>query len=285
MDFLEERRLCAPTQTGFRPQMSINHHLLALQHIIDRRIHRPARSQRKLYCCFVDLTGAYDCVQRPLMWEALRRYGVHGRMLAAFQSLYADAHITMKFAGRVGSSLPSLVEGCPSSPTLFGCTVDRLPAYLDAHAPDAGILIQVGDDGELLVSHLMYADDIVLLGDSPADLQQLLDTLSGFCAALGLDVSLAKTQVMCFGLPVAAPHPTFTYAGRTLPHTDSYKYLGTTFTPAGMAGRRLGASPQQRRQGLQQRALQVRPARLYQQHPSPAASLRRHRHLHSPVIL
>jgi len=69
MDFLEERRLCAPTQTGFRPQMSINHHLLALQHIIDRRIHRPARSQRKLYCCFVDLTAAYDCVQRPLMWR------------------------------------------------------------------------------------------------------------------------------------------------------------------------------------------------------------------------
>ena len=68
------------------------------------------------------------------------------------------------------------------------------------------------------------------------NLQQLLDALSGFCAALGLDVSLAKTQVMCFGLPVAAPPPTCTYAGRTLPHTDSYKYLGTTFTPAGMAG-------------------------------------------------
>jgi len=134
---------------------------------------------------------------------------------------------------------PSLVgarQGCPGSPTLFGCTVDRLPAYLDAHAPDAGILIQVGDDGELLVSHLMYADDIVLLGDSPTDLQQLLDALSGFCAALGLDISLAKTHVMCFGLPVAAPPPAFTYAGRTLPHTDSYKYLVTTFTPAGMAG-------------------------------------------------
>ena len=27
-----------------------------------------------------------------------------------------------------------------------------------------------------------------------------------------------------------------TYTGRTLPQTDSYKYLGTTFTPAGMAG-------------------------------------------------
>ncbi len=68
-------------------------------------------------------------------------------MLAAFQSLYADTHIAMKVAGRIGISLPSLIgarQGCPVSPTLFGCTVDGLPAYLDAHAPDAGILIQWG---------------------------------------------------------------------------------------------------------------------------------------------
>jgi len=43
MDFLEEGRLRAPTQAGFRPQLSIKHHLFALQHIIDRRIHRAAR--------------------------------------------------------------------------------------------------------------------------------------------------------------------------------------------------------------------------------------------------
>jgi hypothetical protein len=124
-----------------------------------------------------------------------------------------------KVAGRVGISLPSLIgarQGCPGSPTLFGCTVDGLPAYLDTHAPDAGILIQVGDSDELLVSHLMYADDIVLLGDTPSDMQQLLDALSGFRAALGLDVSLAKTQIMCFGLPPEAPRPAFTYAGPAL---------------------------------------------------------------------
>ncbi len=82
----------------------------------------------------------------------------------------------------------------------------------------------------------MYTDDNVLLGDSPADLQQLIDALSGFCAALGLDASFAKTQIMCFGLPPDTPRPAFAYAGRTLPHADSYIYPGTTFTPAGAAG-------------------------------------------------
>ena len=59
--------------------------------------------------------------------------------------------------------------------------------------------------------------------------------LAGFCAALGLDVSAAKTQTMCFGLPADAVTPTFTYRGRTLPTADSYKYLGVTFTPTGSA--------------------------------------------------
>ncbi len=238
MDFLEEGRLRAPTQAGFSPQLSINHHLFALQHMIDRRIHRPRGQKKPLYCCFVDLTAAYDCVQRPLMWEALRRYGIRGRMLAAFQSLYADTHIAMKVAGRIGISLPYLIgarQGCPGSPTLSGCTVDGLPAYLDAHAPDAGILIQVGDRDVLLVSHLIRRRHRAARR-FPADLQLLLDALSGFCAALGLDVSLAKTQIVCFGLPPDTPRPAFTYAGRTLPHADRYKHLGTTFTPAGAAG-------------------------------------------------
>ncbi len=40
--------------------------------------------------------------------------------------------------------------------------------------------------------------------------KQLLDAVSGFCAAVGLDVSLAKTQIMCFGLPPDTPRPAFT---------------------------------------------------------------------------
>jgi hypothetical protein len=239
VSFLEGQRLRAPTQAGFRPALSVNHHLFALQHIIDRRIHRPrGRPPALLYCCFVDLTAAYDCIQRPLLWEALRRHGVHGRMLRALQSLYADAHIAIKVGGRIGAALASLIDvrqGCPGSPTEFGCTLDGLPAYLDEHAPDAGVLIQVGDRDELMVSHLMYADDIVLLGHSPADLQRLVDAFAGFCEALGLDVSPAKTQTMCFGLPAGEAPPGFTYSGRALPAANSYKYLGVTFTPAGSA--------------------------------------------------
>ncbi len=76
-----------------------------------------------------------------------------------------------------------------------------------------------------------------MLGDSPTDLQQLLVPVRLLLGAvLGLDVSLAKMQIMCFSLPPDTPRPAFIYAGRTLPHADSCKHLGTTFTPAGAAG-------------------------------------------------
>jgi len=101
--FLEQRGLRSPTQAGFRPHMSINHHLFALQHLVDKR----RRQRRQLYACFVDLTAAYDCVQRGLLWEALRRNGVQDRMLSAIQALYHDTSIAIKVGGRVGGSQPS----------------------------------------------------------------------------------------------------------------------------------------------------------------------------------
>ncbi len=108
------------------------------------------------------------------------------------------------------------------------------------------------------------------------------DTLSTVspvgCQLFSYNQQLTRTAA------VSLSPPTFTYAGRTLPHTDSYKYLGTTFTPAGMAGD--GLAQVRSNVGRAFNNVRFKFDRLgHQQHPSPAASLRRHRHLHSPVIL
>lgn len=232
--FLEQHGLRSPTQAGFRPHMSTNHHLFALQHLVDKR----HRQKRQLYACFVDLTAAYDCVQRSLLWEALQRNGVRDRMLGAIQALYHNTSIAVKMSGRVGGSQPSCVgvrQGCPLSPTLFGIFIDGLHDYLEHNAPATGIRLTAGQT-QRSVSHLVYADDIVLLAEDPGQLQRLIDALSGFCLSVGLDISAGKTQVLVFHAAAGATLPTFTFAGRPLPHTDSYKYLGITFTRSGRAG-------------------------------------------------
>ena len=56
----------------------------------------------QLCICFLNLSGAFASVSRPLLWQALQRLGIHGDMLAAVQSLYATATVavTVQSQGR-----------------------------------------------------------------------------------------------------------------------------------------------------------------------------------------
>ncbi len=80
--YLEAQGLRAQAQAEFRAHRSVNHNLFALQHAIDKS----RRNKVPLYCCFIDLTAAFDRVPRSLLWERLRSCGVSGRILAAIYS-------------------------------------------------------------------------------------------------------------------------------------------------------------------------------------------------------
>ena len=74
---------------------------------------------KHLYTCFLDLKGAYDRVQRPLLWQLLQRLGVHGVMLRAIQSLYKDSGLTIHINGRRGQTFQSVTgvkQGWPHEP-------------------------------------------------------------------------------------------------------------------------------------------------------------------------
>ena len=69
-----------------------------------------------LYCCFIDLTAAFDRGLCSMLWERLRSCGVPGRMLAAMQALYSDAHIVVNTDGCIRDSatvLSGVKQGCP----------------------------------------------------------------------------------------------------------------------------------------------------------------------------
>jgi len=123
--YTEAEGLRAPSQAGFRPGMSTLHPVFTLQHLFDRARHR----REPLFCCFLDLQGAYDRGPRPLLWEALARLGLHGAMPAAIHSLYTNAQYAISVGGRRGAGVPSargVKQGCPLSPTLFGLLLDSL---------------------------------------------------------------------------------------------------------------------------------------------------------------
>ena len=224
--FTEDAGLRVDTQAGFRPGLSTVHQLFTLQHLID--------SQSPLYACFLDLKGAYDRVNRHILWEVLRRLGVAGRMLAAIQSLYANYTVAIKVGGNVSPALPSvtgLKQGCPLSPTLFGLFSDGNHRQLVDKCPMGGPRLRCGR----IVHDLGYADDFVLLATTPAGLQCSIDAVSDFCQHTGMIISVEKTKIVVFSQSLVGPFQ-WLCSGTPLEWVQQVTYLGIVFDAAvGMA--------------------------------------------------
>ena len=177
--------------------------------------------------CTADLKGAYDRVQRLLLWQALQRRGVHGSMLRALQSLYENPQFCVKVQGCTGQSVASqtgLKQGCPLSPTLFELFPYGLHRFLAARCLDTGPVLS---DGRR-VPVLGYADDFVLLAESPKGLQSLMNAIVEFCKATGMLISADKTKVLVFSQVWPGPFQWVCY-GRPLEWVVLMKYQGLIF--------------------------------------------------------
>ena len=92
----------------------------------------------------------------------------------------------------------------------------------------------VHDPTEDLVSYLklyilMYADDTVLLAESPEDLQKYLDTLNEYCNNFDLKINTSKTKIFIFSRGKLKNIPSFKFADMKLDVVNDYNYLGVTF--------------------------------------------------------
>ena len=75
---------------------------------------------------------------------------------------------------------------------------------------------------------MLWADDLLILSDSPEGLQMQLNGLFDFCKHIHMIVNETKTKVMVFGNNCNVE---FKYNGKTLEIVNSYKYLGVVVNP------------------------------------------------------
>ena len=64
--------------------------------------------------------------------------------------------------------------------------------YLQSR-PDSGLCLN-----DINIMLLLFADDMVLLGDTPEELQNSLNKLHEYCLKWGLEVNTIKTKVIVF---------------------------------------------------------------------------------------
>ncbi len=71
----------------------------------EKLVEKYLEKDRKLFAAFMDLEKAYDRVDRKGLWEALRVYGVGGKLLEGVRSFYETASASVRVNGELSESL------------------------------------------------------------------------------------------------------------------------------------------------------------------------------------
>ena len=88
-------------------------------------------------------------------------------------------------------SCMGLKQGGVLSPLLFNLYIDDIKNIFDESCDP----VQILNDP---LSHMLYADDLILISTSQQGLNNCLEKLSEYCSTWQLDLNLKKSQVIIF---------------------------------------------------------------------------------------
>uniref|UniRef100_A0A2N9GAG5 Reverse transcriptase domain-containing protein n=1 Tax=Fagus sylvatica TaxID=28930 RepID=A0A2N9GAG5_FAGSY len=156
--------------------------------------------------CKLDIEKAYDHVNWNCLIHLLGRMGFgskwQGWIRACISTVRFLVLVNGSPAGFFGSSR-GLRQGDPLSPLLFLLMMEILSKMLkqvEGSGFIRGFKVNGTRSEEVCVSHLLYADDTMLMCDAdPEQLMYIRLVLSGFEAVTGLRVNLAKSEMVPIG--------------------------------------------------------------------------------------
>ena len=231
-DFMQRSGLSHKYQTGFERGGRTTDNTLTITTIIDQA----KSNKQKLYMCFVDLTKAYDTVDRNKLFLKLRNAGIGTKFLAVLKDMFTGVEYVIKLAGRASRGFYSnrgLKQGDGMSPKLFNCfTADAMLTLLqETEVPYL--------DG-IPIPALFFADDLVLMATTAEALQRLINRFTIYCEENSLEINENKTKTMVVGkLPRSRKRREqvhqhkFYVNGTELEAVQTFSYLGIDFHAAG----------------------------------------------------
>ena len=178
---------------------------------------------------FLDWKQAFDKVDHSAMMIALRRIGLHSQYLEVIRDLYdSPSFCTKGTQGDLSWGTPhtGIRQGCPLSPYLFVMVMSVMFDDVDRRLRTQGTPQNSWSVGKP-VYDLEYADDTMLIGVTPTQLEDMLCSVQVEASLYGLSLNFDKTELLRH-----PNHPaTIKFAnGRNVPVTESVKYLGSQVT-------------------------------------------------------
>ena len=242
------------SQCGFRAGRGTVDMIFSLRQVAEK----VREKNEELYMVFIDLTKAFDTVNRDALWKVLKKLGIPDNLLNVIISFHDGMRASVVSNGE--SSDPFNVtngtkQGCVMAPVLFALFFSVMLKYAFADV-DSGVELKFRTSGGLfnqqrfkaktllrqaIIRDLLFADDAALCATSREKVQLLVDKFSAACKAFGLTISIKKTEVIhqprptpkqVHGVKQRPPvhnFPEFPIKvdGKDLKYVKSFTYLGS----------------------------------------------------------
>ena len=172
---------------------------------------------------FIDFRKAFDKINRELLLLKLQRLGIKGLLYENIKEMYKSISYLVKMQGGHLEPIESSVglkQGGVLSPLLFNLYIDDMKDIFDNTCDPITFL-------KYPLSHLLYADDLVLISTTQDGLNNCLSKLEHFCDTWHLEVNLKKSQVIIFSTSgrILSGY-SFKFQKKSLKIVQSYCYLG-----------------------------------------------------------
>ena len=225
INFRREEFPDPPNQLGFTKKAQTYDHILTMQTIASKY----KKLRKNVYAIFVDFKKAFDSVCRQALFYKLAHNGVTGKFYNVLRAMYSKSYAHIKLSGYLSNKIDikkGTEQGHPLSPELFKIFLSDLSPLLECN--NCPKLM------DMLISHLLWADDLILLALDPKTSQLQLDRLQTFCNDWGIEINESKTKVVIFGKKNSDTEcPSFYLNNKPLEVVDSYCYLGIVLHESG----------------------------------------------------
>ena len=216
---MERNKILVEEQNGFRAFRSCLDHVFSLCTIIKNRL----TLNLDTYICFIDFKKAFDFVNRDLLLLKLISMGINGKMCNAIKESLIQTSSCIKinnFYTEYFNVDNGVRQGDPISTTLFSVFINDVVEELNK------LNVGINIDGYMLRC-LLYADDLVLIAETPNDIQLLIDILNTWANKWRLTINIKKSEIMHFRKKCKRlTEINFKMGDAILEKTSKYKYLG-----------------------------------------------------------
>ena len=184
---VEELDLLTEIQQGFQRGRRAEENLFVLETVMAQR----TRYRGVMNVALLDITKAYDRVDRDILWKKLKAWEWPEKIITLFKEMYQGVYGVITFQGYQSRRLPldiGLKQGCVLSPLLFALYIAELST-----------LLQKANIGPTLsgtkVPGLFFADDMLLFGNN-RDMEKALAIVADFAERHKIEFAGHKSMVI-----------------------------------------------------------------------------------------